>query len=396
MRRIYTCLLELADAVVGRAPGRPGADEALGRAGRTAAGPSTRPSGGSPSPGSRSAGGCSTTRSGADEAFELVWTRPHAQDPTLWRRATVQITTTGSDGRVLVLEQLESADPKVRAAPAQRVRRAGARRRSSCARSRASTAAGASSADAAPRRRAPRAPDLDAFVRGDRRLPVVLVAPDAQGAVLRRRRAVRGRTSSRSRTSSCSTASAAVAALDAELGAGRGAPSGGVRLLWPSWRSSDPPRPPPELAGRGGRRARRPPGPRGGDRSPTSCVGAATLRVEGDPLVERLARSQETVDLQERRVELESLRTAVLGRPGRGRGADHRVPVRADPGRRAGLPARGGPRTRARAAGSASSRATSRSRPAATDGRRAAGPRRAEREPRRGRAAGQGDAGRTS
>jgi hypothetical protein len=42
-------------------------------------------------------------------------------------------------------------------------------------------------------------------------------------------------------------------------------------------------------------------------------LGAATLRVEGDPLVERLARSQDTVDLQERRVELESLRTAVLG-----------------------------------------------------------------------------------
>ena len=30
---------------------------------------------------------------------------------------------------------------------------------------------------------ADRAADLDAFVRGDRRLPVVLVAPDAQGNV---------------------------------------------------------------------------------------------------------------------------------------------------------------------------------------------------------------------
>jgi hypothetical protein len=40
-------------------------------------------------------------------------------------------------------------------------------------------------------------------------------------------------------------------------------------------------------------------------------VGAATLRVEGDPLVERLARNQETIGLQERRGELEQLRTAV-------------------------------------------------------------------------------------
>ena len=79
---------------------------------------------------------------------------------------------------------------------------------------------------------------------------------------------------------------------------------------------------------RGGRRILRvitaPGGPR---RSPVPTVrgrvlvemvsdlvlDAATLRVEGDPLVEQLARSQDTVDLQERRTELESLRTAVLG-----------------------------------------------------------------------------------
>ena len=118
----------------------------------------------------------------ADEAFELVWTRPHAQDPTLWRRATVQITTTGSAGRVLILEQLESADPKVRAAPAQRVRRPTLVpeivREVECV-------DGGWDVTATPHRvDASRAADLDAFVRGDRRLPVVLVAPDAHGDVL--------------------------------------------------------------------------------------------------------------------------------------------------------------------------------------------------------------------
>ena len=40
-------------------------------------------------------------------------------------------------------------------------------------------------------------------------------------------------------------------------------------------------------------------------------LGAATLRVEGDPMVERLARSRDAVDQHDRRIELESLRTAV-------------------------------------------------------------------------------------
>ena len=105
---------------------------------------------------------------------------------------------------------------------------------------------------------------------------------------------------------------AAVAALDAELGSGRGAPPGGVRLLWPSWRSSDPPQHHPswraeEVAGPDG------PRPRVAEILADLVVGAATLRVEGDPLVDRLARSQDTFEQQERRVELESLRSAVAG-----------------------------------------------------------------------------------
>jgi hypothetical protein len=84
-----------------------------------------------------------------------------------------------------------------------------------------------------------------------------------------------------------------------------------VRLLWPSWRSSDPPGHHPswraeEVSGPEG------PRPRVAEILSDLVLGAATLRVEGDPLVELLARSQDTVDLQERRIELESLRTAVL------------------------------------------------------------------------------------
>ncbi len=243
-----------------------------------------------------------------DEAFELVWTRPHEQDPTLWRRATVQITTTDDAGRVLILEQLESADPKVRAAPAQRVRRpvlvAELVREVECVDGGWGVTASPHRVDAA------RAADLDAFVRGDRRLPVVLVAPDARGAVPADVPRFADDLVALAHVVVL-TDPAAVAALDAELGSGRGATEGGVRLLWPSWRSSDPPGHHPswraeEVSGPDGPRARV------AEILSDLVLGAATLRVEGDPLVELLARSQDTVDLQERRIELESLRTAVL------------------------------------------------------------------------------------
>ncbi|MGZ6973693.1 MAG: hypothetical protein ACXVKQ_07145 [Acidimicrobiia bacterium] len=307
MRRIYTCLLELADA----SSAAPRVARALTKrwVGRAYGGwPEHAPERWQPEPGVTVRWRLLDHPERADEAFELVWTRPHAQDATLWRRATVQITTTGRAGRVLILEQLESADPKVRAAPAQRVARPALVpeivREVECV-------DGGWSVTTTPHRvSASRAADLDAFVRGDRRLPVVLVAPDARGVVL----------ADAARFADDLVALAhvvvldgkdAVAALDAELGAGRGAPPGGVRLLWPSWRSSDPPGHHPswraeEVSGPEGPRARV------AEILSDLVLAAATLRVEGDPLVERLARSQDTVDLQERRAELESLRTAVL------------------------------------------------------------------------------------
>lgn len=308
MRRIYTCLLELADA----SSAGPRVARALTKrwVGRAYGGwPEHAPQRWQPEPGVNIRWRLLDHPHRADEAFELVWTRPHAQDPTLWRRATVQITTTGSVGRVLILEQLESADPKVRAAPAQRVRRPDLVpelvREVACV-------DGGWGVTANPHRvNAAAAANLDAFVRGDRRLPVVLVAPDDHGVVR----------ADVARFADDLVAVAhvvlldgkdAVAALDAELGTGRGASPGGARLLWPSWRSSDAPGHHPawraeEVAGPDG------PRPRVAETLSDYVLGAATLRVEGDPLVERLARSQDSVDLQERRVELESLRTAVLG-----------------------------------------------------------------------------------
>jgi hypothetical protein len=307
MRRIYTCLLELADA----GSSSPRVARALTKrwVGRGYGGwPEHAPAQWVPEPGVTVRWRLLESSRTDAEAFELVWTRPHADDRTLWRRTTVQITTSDGNGRVLVLEQLESADPKVRAAPAQRARRPALvpelDTEVEC------VDGGWRVAPRPHRVGASRAPDLDAFVRGDRRLPVVLVAPDEQNTL--RADAARFAEDLVGNAHVVVLADvAAVDALDAELGAGRGAPIGGVRLLWPSWRSSDPPLHHPvwrveEVAGFDG------PRPRVAATLADLVVGAATLRVEGDPLVERLARNQETIDLQERRGELEQLRTAVL------------------------------------------------------------------------------------
>jgi hypothetical protein len=307
MRRIYTCLLELADA----GSSSPRIARALTKrwVGRGYGGwPEHAPAQWVPEPGVTVRWRLLERPRTDAEAFELVWTRPHDDDRTLWRRTTVQITTSDGNGRVLVLEQLESADPKVRAAPAQRARRPALvpelLAEIEC------VDGGWRVTDRPHRVDASRAPDLDAFVRGDRRLPVVLVAPDAQNTV--RADAARFAEDLVGNAHVVVLADvAAVDALDAELGTGRAAPIGGVRLLWPSWRSSDPALHHPlwrveEVAGFDG------PRPRVAAALSDLVVGAATLRVEGDPLVERLARNQETIDLQERRGELEQLRTAVL------------------------------------------------------------------------------------
>lgn len=306
MRRIYTCLLELADP----ASGAPRVARALTKrwVGEAYGGwPEHAPELWQPAPGVSVRWRLLDDEHGSDEAFELVWTRLHQADPTLWRRTTVQITTTAQDGHMLVLEQLQSADPKVRPAPGGQTRAPGLV---------GELVRGVACVDggwrllASPQRvGAGRAADVDAFVRGDRRLPVVLAAPDDRGVV--------GADSARFAAELVGLAHvveltdvAARDALDVELGRGRGAPSGGVRLLWPSWRSSDGPLHHPswraeEVVGPDGPRARV------AEVLRALVLGAATLRVEGDPLVARLARGQEASDLHERRSELATLRAAV-------------------------------------------------------------------------------------
>lgn len=306
MRRIYACLLELADP----ASAAPRVARALTKrwVGRSYGGwPEHAPELWQPGPGVTVRWRLLEPTDGPDEAFELVWTRPHAGDPTLWRRATVQITTTAADGRVLVMEQLESADPKVRTAPPARFRPPDLV--GELVREVACVDGGWRVEPAVQRIDASRAADLDAFVRGDRRLPVVLAAPGDDDVV--RADVARFAADLAGLAHVVVLAGVdAVRAFDGELGAGRGAPPGGVRLLWPAWRSSDSPAQHPswraeEVVG--------PDGPRGriAEVLVELVVEAATLRVEGDPLVERLARRQELLDQHERRRELTGLRAAV-------------------------------------------------------------------------------------
>lgn len=243
---------------------------------------------------------------GGSEAFELLWTRPHHRDPTLWRVVTVQIVASADHGRVVVIDQLDSAEPKVRESPVDGPRRSdllvellGAVR----------FVDGGWRVLAGPVEiRADRALELDAFVRGDRRLPVVLVAPGEDGRV----RADAGGIASRIAGIAHVVVlrdTAAAHAVAAELGSGRTAPAGGLRLLWPTWRSSDAPTRHPvwraeDVAG--------PDGPRSTltDALERLVVSASTLRVERDPAVDRLGREADAAATAARRRELEVMRRA--------------------------------------------------------------------------------------
>jgi hypothetical protein len=242
----------------------------------------------------------------ADETFDLVWSRPHESDPTLWRLVTVQIVVAGGDGRVLVIEQLDSTEPKVRESPVDGPRRSDLVPELLAA---ASFVDGGWRVTSAPvSLTAERALELDAFVRGDRRLPVVLIAADARGRVRADAAGIASQLAGLAHVVVLRDA-AAVTAVAGELGAARTAPEGGLRLLWPTWRSSDPPTRhpvwrPEDVAGPDGPRARV------GDTLARLVVSASTLRVERDPLVDRLARDAGTAAVARRRVDLEAMRRA--------------------------------------------------------------------------------------
>jgi hypothetical protein len=234
-------------------------------------------------------------------AFELTWTRPHAQDRTLWRRTLVQIVTTRTaDGRVVVAERLESHDPKVRghpdddaSAPALVCELVDAVR---CVDGGWAVRSVPHLADAN------RAMELDAFVRGGRRLPVVLVGADRAGNVGADARGFAGALAGLAHVVQLVDA-AAVSAVAAELGASRSVEPGGVRLLWPDWRSVDPVSRHPqwraeEVTGPDG------PRPRVLAALRDVVVDAATLRIDDDTFVARLARADSAQELAQRRAEL--------------------------------------------------------------------------------------------
>ena len=248
-----------------------------------------------------------TIEHGDDAAFELEWTRSHEADPTLGRRIRAQVVTTATDGRVVVAEWLESHDRKVRGRP---LTAAGGPELVREIVEGVHCVDGGWAVRAVPHRAdAERAPELDAFVRGGRRLPVVLVAAGSDG-VVRADAAGFARTLVGLAHVVVLVDDAAVRAVTEELGSGRGVEPGGVRLVWPEWRSGDSPARHPswraeDVAGPDG------PRPRVLETMRESVFDAATLRLDDDPRVGALARAESAHDLTQRRADLTRLQHAV-------------------------------------------------------------------------------------
>ncbi len=243
-----------------------------------------------------------------DTAFELVWTRPHDTDASLWRRLQVQVVTTADgDGRIVIIEGLESQDRTIRGRSPDTPSGPGLARELAGA---VHCVDGGWRVQAVPHRmNADRAMEVDAFVRGGRRLPVVLFGTDTNGRV--------SADADRCAAELVGLAHvvvlvdlASVSAVARELGAGRAVGPGGVRLLWPDWRSVDPPERhrvwrAEDVSG--------PDGPRPAVRNMLRVliIDAAVLRIDDDPAVARIARAESAFELGERRADLARLERAV-------------------------------------------------------------------------------------
>jgi hypothetical protein len=306
VRRIYACLLELADAS-GRDPLAARAVTKRWVGAHHGGWPTDAVDHWEPTRDSRVQ--WRTVEHDGAVAFELTWTRPHDRDRTLWRRTLVQIVTTSTaDGHVVVAERLESHDPKVRGHPAEDPSSPELVRELVEA---VRCVDGGWAVRAAPHRAdASRAMELDAFVRGGRRLPVVLVAADRAG-----RSAADAGGFAEALAGLAHVVvlvdDAAVRAVAGELGVTRAVEPGGVRLLWPDWRSADPPARHPhwraeEVVGPDG------PRPRVLAALRDSVVDAATLRIDDDSFVARLARADSARELGARRAELARRQQAAL------------------------------------------------------------------------------------
>lgn|GEM_PF-5804337 len=305
MRRTYACLLELADPA-GRDPLTARALTKRWVGSEYDGWPTDATEQWDPAPRARVRWRVIEHR--GDVAFELTWTRPHGGDPTLWRRTQVQIVTTSDgDGRVVVVEGLESQDRKVRGHPHDEPGAPDLVRDLVDA---VQCVDGGWSVRSTPHRAdAARAVELDAFVRGGRRLPVVLVGADRSGRVTADANGFARSLVGLAHVVTL-TNEASVAAVGRELGSGRTVEPGGVRLLWPDWRSVDPPHRHPqwraeEVSG--------PDGPRAhvGETLRSLVLDAATLRIDDDPAIAQLARADNAAELSHRRAELARLEHAV-------------------------------------------------------------------------------------
>lgn len=234
-------------------------------------------------------------------AFELTWTRPHRVDASLWRSTLVQIVSTpDQSARAVLSERLESHDTKVRGGPPDDAE-APTLARELVTRVRCFDAGWPVRAEPVPMT-AERALELDAFVGAGRRLPVVLVAADRNSRITADAAGIAAALAGLAHVVTL-VDPAAVAAVARELGAGRAVEPGGVRLLWPEWRSTDPADRHPqwraeEVAGPDG------PRPRLAAAVRVLVTAAATLRVDDDPFASELARAESVADLALRRAEL--------------------------------------------------------------------------------------------
>ncbi len=306
MRRIYACLLELADAT-GRDPLAARAITKRWVGAAHGGWPADAVERWEPSPDERVQ--WRTVEHDGAVAFELTWTRPHARDRTLWRRTLVQIVTTReADGRIVVAERLESHDPKVRGHPADDPSAPALVR--DLVEAVHCVDGGWAVRGVAHRADASRAAEVDAFVRGGRRLPVVLVGADRAGRVHADAAGFAAALAGLAHVVEL-VDDAAVRAVAAELGRDRAVEPGGVRLVWPDWRSADPPDRHPhwraeEVAGPDG------PRPRVLAALRDAVVDAATLRIDDDAFVARLARADSAQELAHRRAELARRQQAAL------------------------------------------------------------------------------------
>lgn len=307
MRITYECRLRLADPD-DRARARAITKHGVGA--RYGGWPEHAPEQWQPAPATRVRWRQLSDRDGTREAFELVWgraERTERQDRPLWRSTSVRVIGSGPHSEVQVTETLEATDGRLLPVVGARTRRpdlvADLVAHLRCVDGSRRLTGRPVGLDAGV------ADEIDAFLRADRCLPVLLVTGDAAGTV----RA----DAARFADDLVGLAHIFVAAdpeardaLGARIGPEWMPDPGGMRLFWPGWRSRDPLERHPhwraeDCAGPDG------PRPRVAAGLTRLVVGAATLWTDAHPLLARLSRSAAAAETRSRRQALDDLRRAM-------------------------------------------------------------------------------------